>query len=83
MATYLKNILLESLVLKICLSFHISVGKMDYPTNGLGHVGVGIWKQNNKVGSLPNNFYQCVFHIRVCMCVGVYIPIFVYMHVFS
>lgn len=48
MRTYLKNILFESLVLKICLSFLISVEKIDYPTTGLEQLGVAIWKKKKK-----------------------------------
>ena len=49
------------------MSFHISVEKIDYPTNGLGHVGVDSW--GKKVGSLPNNLHQCIFQVCACVCV--------------
>lgn len=51
--------------------------KIDYPTTGLGQVGVVIWKKKiDKVGSLPNNLYQCVFQMCVCVCAYVYVCIF-------
>lgn len=70
MGTYLGKILLESLVLKICLSFHISVEKIDYPINGLGQVGVAIWqKKLHLYLTIYTNVYSR------CMCVCVFSPL--------
>lgn len=43
--------------------------KLDYPTNGLGQVGVVIWKKKEEVGCLSNNLHtsMCIPDVRVRM----------------